>query len=105
MVATTTETNERVVLRSYFTVVPEKTTSTDRDMCAVTIINNGSEVKNGTVNVEFTGTEAVTSFQCRMDRKRNVPCKEERENLIDHNYAKKLLAKNNTPKNSEILYL
>ena len=63
-------TDERAILRGDFTVIGDE----DEEFCGVTIINTGTEVKNGETEVHFTGVGATKSFKCRMDKERSKPC-------------------------------
>ena len=74
VVASDPTTNERVILRGYFTIAGKKESADEKDFCGVTIVNKGTEVKHDEVTVEFTGTEAVMSFECRLAGGQNQPC-------------------------------
>ena len=67
-------TQERAILRGYFTVF-EDLTEPDKHVCGVIIVNAGSEVQDHSVEVNFTGTGATRGFQCRVDRGRRGRCK------------------------------
>ena len=45
------------------------------DPCAVNLINEGVNTEEGRTTVQFTGTEDVTGYSCRLDGGRFRPCR------------------------------
>ena len=73
VIARDPDTRDRAVLRGYF-VIPRVTQSTRDLPCTATVINTSSEKMGSRVEVEFRGSAAARSFQCRLDQGDNQPC-------------------------------